>query len=201
MFGTLDTDQKLDWKSYIGPLIQTYKATKRSATGLSFLRLSRNDGANDPAGYLQKLQQRMQYAYRFTEEEARTQAARNKDVYYRKPEPPSYNSVIVNHQSVPNETVGFPSQETNLTTARQSNLGHSQQDDVTAEREVALATPASETSFLEILTESIEDTGLRSGRTCLHLKKQQGGLAESANHRKGMGNEYRLQSRNLNTDG
>ena len=35
MLGTLENDQKADWKTYIGPLVQAYNATKHDSTGYS----------------------------------------------------------------------------------------------------------------------------------------------------------------------
>ena len=35
MLGTLENNQKSDWKSYVAPLVQAYNATKSDATGFA----------------------------------------------------------------------------------------------------------------------------------------------------------------------
>jgi hypothetical protein len=101
MLGTLETDQKTDWKSFIGPMVQAYNATKSSATGYSphYLmfgwhpRLALdaylgtdpgNEGSVDPTGYVQKLQNRLQQAYKLAAEASAKQGVRNKAYYDRK---------------------------------------------------------------------------------------------------------------------
>lgn len=100
MLGTLEEDQKADWKSYVAPLVQAYNATKNDSTGYSphFLmfgwhpRLSvdaffGNDpgqlGASEPTSYVSKLKERMKYAYEAARAEASKSAAKNKDRYDR----------------------------------------------------------------------------------------------------------------------
>jgi transposase InsO family protein len=79
MLGTLEENQKSDWKSYVPSLVHAYNAMKNDATGFSphFLmfgwhpRLSidaflgtdpGNEGAKDYQTYVQKLQDRLQYS-------------------------------------------------------------------------------------------------------------------------------------------
>ena len=98
MLGTLTTDQKTDWKSFIGSIVHAYNATRSDATGFSphYLmfgwhpRLAidaimdtepRNDSAPHSVGYVQKLKERLKYAYKLASDEARKQANRNKKVY------------------------------------------------------------------------------------------------------------------------
>lgn len=98
MLGTLEHDQKADWKSHVAPLVQAYNATKSDATGFSphmlmfgwnpklpidsFLGLDLgNEGDANPRGYVEKLQQRMQSAYAIAAEEARKTGLKNKERY------------------------------------------------------------------------------------------------------------------------
>lgn len=98
MLGTLEHDQKADWKSHVAPLVQAYNATKSDATGFSprmlmfgwnpnlpidsFLGLDLgNEGDANPRGYVEKLQQRMQSAYAIVAEEARKTGLKNKERY------------------------------------------------------------------------------------------------------------------------
>ncbi|PJE77579.1 hypothetical protein CI610_03495 [invertebrate metagenome] len=100
MLATLEDEKKIDWKSYIAPLVQAYNATKSGATGYSphYLmfgwhpRLSVDaffgtdpgqQGAGDHSSYVSKLRKRMEYAYKAAQTEAFKQAAQNKHPYDR----------------------------------------------------------------------------------------------------------------------
>ena len=101
MLGTLEEDQKADWKTYIGPLVQAYNATKHDSTGYSphFLffgwhpRISvdsylgtdpNSNGTENPASYITKLQERMEYAYKVASNNSSKRASVNKDNYDKK---------------------------------------------------------------------------------------------------------------------
>lgn len=98
MLGTLEHDQKADWKSHVAPLVQAYNATKSDATGFSahvltfgwnsrlpidsFLGLDLgNEGDANPRRYVEKLQQRMKSAYAIAAKEARKTGLKNKERY------------------------------------------------------------------------------------------------------------------------
>lgn len=100
MLGTLEEHQKLDWKSYVPPLVQAYNATRNEATGFSphYLmfgwnpRLSvdaylgvdpEDDGTSERGSYVRKLQERLQYAYKVAAREVEKNAAQNKERYDR----------------------------------------------------------------------------------------------------------------------
>ena len=84
MLGTLNPEQKADWKHHVAPLVQAYNATKNDATGYSphflmfgwsprlpidsFLGVDPgNEGDNNPSEYVAKLQQRMKLHLRSQE--------------------------------------------------------------------------------------------------------------------------------------
>ncbi|XP_033731471.1 uncharacterized protein LOC117321108 [Pecten maximus] len=100
MLGTLEEDQKADWKLYVAPLVQAYNATRNDSTGYAPVylmfgwhpRLSvdalfgtepREVGAAEPTSYVRKLRDRMEYAYKAAQAEAFKSATRNKDRYDR----------------------------------------------------------------------------------------------------------------------
>ena len=81
MLGTLQDDQKQDWKSYVAPLVYAYNSTKHDSTGYSpfFLMFGRHPclavdaclGLNSPdepissrAHYATKLKKRLDFAYK-----------------------------------------------------------------------------------------------------------------------------------------
>ena len=100
MLGTLEVDQKTNWNSYVGPLVQAYNATQSSSTGFSphylmfgwhpklavdiLLGTGPKDSSTDKASYVQKLHQRIQYAYQKAAEEASRSADKSKTLYDRK---------------------------------------------------------------------------------------------------------------------
>ena len=98
MLGTLNPEQKADWKHHVAPLVQAYNATKNDATGYSphflmfgwsprlpidsFLGVDPgNEGDNNPSEYVAKLQQRMKSAYAIASKESRKTGIKNKERY------------------------------------------------------------------------------------------------------------------------
>ncbi|MCG8113144.1 MAG: DDE-type integrase/transposase/recombinase, partial [Candidatus Thiodiazotropha taylori] len=98
MLGTLEEDQKADWKSYVAPLVHAYNATKHDSTGYSpyflmfgrhprlavdaYLGLSSEDPKiSDKEHYATKLRKRLQFAYKTASREAEKSAARHKHLY------------------------------------------------------------------------------------------------------------------------
>ena len=79
MLGTLETDQKVDWKTYVAPLVHMYNSTQHDTTGFSphFLlfggepRLQINlllpspdtAGAKTLSGYIEGLRERLKHAH------------------------------------------------------------------------------------------------------------------------------------------
>ena len=102
MLGTLENQQKSDWKSYVAPLVQAYNATKSDATGFSphFLMFgwhprlsvdaflgtspSQDEAATGPQSYGKKLKTRMQFAYDVAAKHASKVADKNKSIYDRR---------------------------------------------------------------------------------------------------------------------
>ncbi|MCG8034660.1 MAG: DDE-type integrase/transposase/recombinase, partial [Candidatus Thiodiazotropha taylori] len=91
MLGTLEEDQKADWKSYVAPLVHAYNATKHDSTGYSpyflmfgrhprlavdaYLGLSSEDPKiSDKEHYATKLRKRLQFAYKTASREAEKSA-------------------------------------------------------------------------------------------------------------------------------
>lgn len=100
MLGTLDPEEKLDWKAHIGPLVHAYNATKHETTGHSpfFLMFGRHprlpidailgvpEGEEETgySEYVENLKQRLQQAYDLAGEEARKSQQHQKKYYDRK---------------------------------------------------------------------------------------------------------------------
>ena len=79
MLGTLETDQKLDWKTYVAPLVHMYNSTQHDTTVFSpyyllfgreprlpidlLLPSSGTTGANTFTGYIEGLQERLKHAH------------------------------------------------------------------------------------------------------------------------------------------
>ena len=86
MLGTLESDKKSDWKSYIAPLVHAYNATRHESTGQSpfFLMfgreprlpvdlafgLERNESAHSLSSYVDKMKNRLKTAYDLARAEA-----------------------------------------------------------------------------------------------------------------------------------
>ena len=82
MLGTLETDQKSDWKAYVSPLVHMYNSTKHDTTGYSpyFLLFGREPRLpidvllpsketgqpNSYTKYVADLKKRIQYAQEFS---------------------------------------------------------------------------------------------------------------------------------------
>ena len=97
MLGTLTDDQKLDWPTYVGPLVQAYNSTRHDSTGFSphyllfgwhprlsvdaFLDTGKDTAAMRPDNYVQRLKERMKYAYQLAGQNAQKRAAINKKNY------------------------------------------------------------------------------------------------------------------------
>ena len=98
MLATLDEDQKSNWHAYLDPLVQAYNATRSDVTGYSrhyqmfgrhprlsvdaFLGLQpRDEGAENPSSFAQKLRKRVVYPYKIAADEAAKIAAKNKRRY------------------------------------------------------------------------------------------------------------------------
>ena len=98
MYGTLQDDQKQDWKSYVAPLVHAYSSTKHDSTGYSpfFLMFGRHPrlavdaclGLNSPvepissrAHYATKLKERLDFAYKAAARESEKRGQRNKANY------------------------------------------------------------------------------------------------------------------------
>ena len=101
MLGTLENSQKADWKTYIGPIVQAYNATKSDATGFSphYLMFgwhprlpidaalgsnTEPNGVQSQSAYVRKLQNRLQQAYKLAADASTKQAVRNKAYYDNK---------------------------------------------------------------------------------------------------------------------
>ena len=79
MLGTLETDQKVDWKTYVAPLVHIYNSTQHDTTGFSpyFLLFGREPrlpidlllpspdttGAKTFTGYIEGLRERLKHAH------------------------------------------------------------------------------------------------------------------------------------------
>ena len=79
MLGTLETDQKVDWKTYVAPLVHMYNSTQHDTTGFSpyFLLFGREPrlpidlllpspdttGAKTFTGYIEGLRERLKHAH------------------------------------------------------------------------------------------------------------------------------------------
>ena len=103
MLGTLEVEQKADWKTYIGPLVQAYNACRSEATGYSphylmfgwqprisvdvFLGLNSNlpkDRNTAKLNYVEKLRERLQFAYDRATQDSSKNANKMKEIYDRK---------------------------------------------------------------------------------------------------------------------
>lgn len=99
MLGTLEDDQKSDWKSYVAPLVHAYNATRHDSTKFSpyYLMFGRHprlaidaylglysghdSDTHSRISYASKLSKRLQYAYKVAAAEAEKNAARYKCHY------------------------------------------------------------------------------------------------------------------------
>ena len=98
MLGTLSEDQKADWKSHVSTLTRAYNAAEHESTGYSpfFLMYGRHprlaidaflglrqdqDLPKSHMDYVDKLRQRLDYAYNKASEEAKRSAEKQKKYY------------------------------------------------------------------------------------------------------------------------
>lgn len=98
MLGTLDAEQKQDWKTYVLPLVQAYNATRHDTTGYSphylmfgwhprlvidaYLGLEdSHDQIKSRENYAQKLRRRLQFAYKIARENIHRNSKRYKQNY------------------------------------------------------------------------------------------------------------------------
>ena len=98
MLGTLSSEQKADWKTYIAPLVQAYNSTRHDSTGFSphYLMFGWHpripvdvylgtfqwdDQASDHKTYAARLRERLEYAYRSAAAEASRQSTKSEAAY------------------------------------------------------------------------------------------------------------------------
>ena len=99
MLGTLSSEQKADWKTYIAPLVQAYNSTRHDSTGFSLHYLmfgwhpripvdaylgtffQRDDQASDHKTYAARLRERLEYAYHSAAAEASRQSTKSEAAY------------------------------------------------------------------------------------------------------------------------
>jgi hypothetical protein len=96
MLATLDEHQKQDWKTYVLPVVQAYNSTKHETTGYSphFLMFgwlprlaidayfgveNSKKQVRSRENYAQKLQRRLNFAYRVTRDNIKGKSDRYKD--------------------------------------------------------------------------------------------------------------------------
>lgn len=100
MLGTLQPDEKSDWKSHIGPLVHAYNATRHETTHFSpfylmfgrhprlpvdlVLNVPQEEEEQTQAQYVQDLRQRLQSAYELATAQARKAQQHQKDNYDKK---------------------------------------------------------------------------------------------------------------------
>lgn len=101
MLGTLEEEQKSDWKTYLPSLVQAYNSTKSDATGFTphylmfgwhpklsvdiYLGLDQNiQESKTTTSYIKQLKERMGKAYEIASAEAAKVGMKNKEIYDRK---------------------------------------------------------------------------------------------------------------------
>ena len=97
MLGTLEDNQKSDWKSYVPSLVHAYNSTRHESTGYSshylmfgrhprlavdaFLGIKPESACKDQSKYAADLRKRLDFAYKTASKEARRQGRRHKVTY------------------------------------------------------------------------------------------------------------------------
>lgn len=97
MLGTLEDDQKSDWKSYVPSLVHAYNSTRHETTGYpphylmfgrhprlavdAFLGIKPGPERSNKTKYVNDLKRRLEFAYKTAAKEARRQGRRHKSVY------------------------------------------------------------------------------------------------------------------------
>ena len=102
MLGTLEPEQKTNWKAYVPALVHAYNCTKNFATGFSpyYLLFGRNPrlpidvefglgisnlvGKTSRSKYVEQLKRRMAFAHQKADQQSRKEKARFKKLYDRK---------------------------------------------------------------------------------------------------------------------
>ena len=90
MLGTLEDDQKTDWKSYVPPLVHAYNSTRHESTGFlphylmfgrhprlavdAFLGIKPGNESSDKSKYVSSLKKRLDFAYKTASKEAHRQS-------------------------------------------------------------------------------------------------------------------------------
>jgi len=100
MLGTLSTDQKADWKSFVRPLVHAYNSTKHESTGFSpfYLMFGRQprlaidvtmglpedqDKKESYTKFISKLKDRLEYSYKLAFKNAERSSDKQKKFYDR----------------------------------------------------------------------------------------------------------------------
>ena len=97
MLGTLEDNQKSDWKSYVPSLVHAYNSTRHESTGYSphylmfgrhprlavdaFLGIKPESACKDQSKHAADLRKRLDFAYKTASKEARRQGRRHKITY------------------------------------------------------------------------------------------------------------------------
>ena len=97
MLGTLEDDQKTDWKYYVPPLVHAYNSTRHESTGFlplylmfgrhprlavdTFLGIKPGNESSDKSKYVSSLKKRLDFAYKTASKEAHRQSRRHKTIY------------------------------------------------------------------------------------------------------------------------
>jgi hypothetical protein len=99
MLGTLEDDQKVNWKAHVPALVHAYNSTRHESTGLTphYLMFGRNPRlainaffgiepdavgrSSSHSNYVRELQKRLDFAYKVASRESKKQARRHKRRY------------------------------------------------------------------------------------------------------------------------
>jgi hypothetical protein len=100
MMGTLEPEKKSNWKSYIGPLVHAYNATRHETTGYSpfalmfgrepnlpidlVFGLDKNEKSKSVSTYVQNLKEKLTSAYRIANTAIKNSQVRQKANYDQK---------------------------------------------------------------------------------------------------------------------